>query len=98
MFCNFYKKIFGSIIRLKYDISYNIYTLSEIAVELRLPGLIGTASHPDVQKIRIIGSFLETGYIGTLKFGCYYLQYVPASKPFDHAVFGVLEAITLYST
>jgi hypothetical protein len=24
---------------------------------------------------------LKTGYIGSLKFGCYYLQFVPASKP-----------------
>ena len=24
-------------------------------------------------------------YIGSLKFGCYYLQYAPASKRFDHA-------------
>ena len=79
-------------------ISYNIYTLKEIAVELRLPGLIGTVSHPDVQRIRIIGSFLEIGYIGPLKFGCYYLQYVPATKPFYHASFEVLEAITLYCT
>ena len=39
--------------------------------ELHLSGLNGTAGHPDMQKIRIIG-FL-------------YLQYVPASKPFDHA-------------
>ena len=29
--------------------------------------------------------FLKIGYTGSLKFGCYYLQYVPASKPFDHA-------------
>ena len=71
VFYNFYKKIFGREIRLKYDISYNIYTLNEIAVELHLPGLIRTASHPDMQKIRIIGSFLEIGYIGSLKFGCY---------------------------
>jgi len=28
---------------------------------------------------------LKISYIGILKFGCYYLQYVPASKPFDHA-------------
>jgi hypothetical protein len=27
-----------------------------------------------------------------------YLQYVPASKPFDHAWFEVLEAVTLYCT
>jgi len=34
-------------------------------------------------------------YICSVKFGCYYLQYVPASKPFDHAWFEALEAITL---
>jgi len=39
------------------------------------------------------------GYIVSLQFGCYYLQYVvPASKPFDHARFEILEAITLYCT
>ena len=27
--------------------------------EIRLSGLTGTASHPDMQKIRIIGSFFE---------------------------------------
>jgi len=37
------------------------------------------------------------GYIGSLEFGCYYLQYEPASKPFDHARYEVIEAITLYS-
>jgi hypothetical protein len=31
-----------------------------------------------------------------LKFGCYYLQNVPASKPFDQAWSEVPEAITLY--
>jgi hypothetical protein len=38
-------------------------------VELHLSGLIGTASHPDMQKIRIIGFFFENGYIGSLKCG-----------------------------
>jgi len=28
---------------------------------------------------------LKMGDIGSLKFGCYYLRYVPASKPFYHA-------------
>ena len=41
---------------------------------------------------------LEIGYSGSLKFGCYYLQYVPVSKPLDHVWFEVLEAITLYCT
>ena len=40
----------------------------------------------------------KIGYIGSLQFGCYCLQYVPASKPFDDARFEVLEAITLYCT
>jgi hypothetical protein len=31
-------------------------------VELYLSGLIGTASHPDMQKIRIIGFFLENRF------------------------------------
>jgi hypothetical protein len=43
------------------------------SVQLRLSGLIGTASHPDIQKIRIMGFSLKTVYIGSLKFGCYYL-------------------------
>ena len=65
------------------------------AAELHLSGLIGTPSHLDMQKIPIIWYILEIDYIGSLKFGCYYLQYVPASNPFSHAWFEVLEAITL---
>ena len=57
--------------------------LKTYAVEVHLFGLIGTASHP---KIQIIGFFLKKiGHIGFVKFGCYYLQYVPASKTFDRA-------------
>jgi hypothetical protein len=59
------------------------------SVGLYLYGLIVTASHRDMQKIRIIGFFL-IGYMGRLQFCCYYLQYVPASKPFDHVCFEVL--------
>jgi len=33
--------------------------------------------------------FLKIDYISNLKFGCYYLQYVPVSEPFDHASFEV---------
>jgi len=40
-----------------------------------------------MQKIRIIGFFFLIGYIGSLKFGRYYWQYAPASKPFDHSLF-----------
>jgi hypothetical protein len=52
-----------------------------------LTGLNGTASHSDLS--------VKIGYIGSLKFGCYCLRYLPASKPFDHVGFEVLEAITL---
>jgi len=63
----------------------NIY-LTIKKLELELSGLIGTASHPDTQKTRVTGLFsLKIGYIGSSKVGCYNLQYVPASKPFDHA-------------
>jgi len=41
---------------------------------------------------------LNIGYIGSLKFGCYYLPFVPKSKPFDHALFEDIKAITLYCT
>jgi hypothetical protein len=67
-------------------------------VELYLFGLIGAASHPDVQKIRIMYFSLKVVLMGGLKFCCYYLQYVPVSKHFDHAWLEVLEAITRYCT
>ena len=37
-----------------------------ISAELHFSGLTGTASHPDMQIFRIIGFFLEIGYIGSL--------------------------------
>ena len=40
----------------------------------------------------------EIGYISSMKLVFYYLQYVPASKPFYHSWFEVLEAKTLYCT
>jgi hypothetical protein len=49
--------------------------------ELHLSGLIGRASHQDKQKIRMIEFSLKTVYIASLRFGCYCLQHVPASKP-----------------
>jgi len=67
-------------------------------VELHLSGSTGTAGHPDMQKIRIIWVFFENIYSGSLKFGYYYSQYVPASKLFDHACFEILEATTLCCT
>jgi len=57
--------------------------LRTYSIEFHLFGLIGKASHP---KIQVIGYFfLKIDHIGFVKFGCYYLQYVPASKTFDRA-------------
>jgi len=42
-------------------------------------------SHLDMQKIQIIEFFFSIGYIGSLKFSCYYLQYVLTLDPFDCA-------------
>jgi hypothetical protein len=72
------------------SVSDKLLTTYKNTVELHLSGLIWTVSHPGLQKIRIIGISLNMGYIGSLKFGCYYLQYVPASKHIDHAKFEVL--------
>ena len=65
------------------------------AVELHLSALIRTASHPDKQKIRIIGFFffLKISCIGSLQFSCYCAQNVPASKPLEHA-YTVFDMIT----
>jgi hypothetical protein len=64
------------------DSHAHVYTYTE---ELHKSGLIRTDGHPETQKIRIIGFFTEIDYTGRLKSGCYHLQYVPASKPYDHA-------------
>ena len=45
-------------------------------VELHLFGLIGTASHPDIQKIRSIGFSLKIRYIGST-----YLRLNPSTTP-----------------
>ena len=55
--------------------------LTFLPLEYHLSGKTGTASRPDLQKIRVIVFFFENGLLWQLKFGCYYLQYVP----FDHA-------------
>jgi len=56
-------------------------------VELHLSGLIGMASYPDMQKIRIIGFFFENRLYWhfEVKLLLFLFTYVPASKPFDHA-------------
>jgi hypothetical protein len=69
-----------------YSVTGNTVLINCVStIELHLSGLIGTASHPDMQKIRIIGVSLKMSYNGSLKFGCYYLRHVPASKPIDDA-------------
>ena len=52
----------------------------EYTAELHLARLILTACHLDSQKIRIIRFSVKIDYIDNLKFGCCYLQYVPAPK------------------
>jgi len=54
-------------------------------VEFHLSGLYRTAIHPDMQKNPDNLNFFLIGYVGNFKVGRYYLQYVPASKPFEHA-------------
>ena len=70
-------------------------SIHEDTVELYLSRLIGIVSHPDMQKIQIIGFFFESTLIGSLKLGCYYLQYEPAYKPVDDILFEVTEAINV---
>jgi len=42
-------------------------------VELHLSGLIGSSSHPDMQKFWIIRFFKKIDYIDSLMVGCFYL-------------------------
>jgi len=42
----------------KFNLHYNLTRIIGTA-ELHLSGSIGTASHPDMQKIRIIGFFFD---------------------------------------
>jgi hypothetical protein len=55
-------------------------------------------SHLDMLNIRIIGFSLKIDYIGSVKLGCYYLQHVSASKPFDHTWLEIIEAKIVYCT
>ena len=66
-------------------------------LERHLSALIQTASYPYVQKFQIIRFFFEN--VLHWQFAVRLLQFtVPASKPFDHALFEVQDAITLYCT
>jgi len=67
-------------------------------VKRHLFGLFGTASHPDMQKIRIIGFFFENRLHWQFKVRLLLFTVCTASKPFEHAWFEVLEDITLYCT
>ena len=58
---------------------------SKSTVELHLSGFIGTANPPDKQKIRIIGFLSENRLHWQSEVPLLLLQYVPASKRFDHA-------------
>ena len=63
-----------------------------------LSGLSGAASHPDRQKIRIIWLFFEHGLHWQFEVRLLLFTLCTCEKPFDHAWFDVLEAITVYCT
>jgi hypothetical protein len=69
-----------------------------VTVEPHLSGLIGAASHSVIQKIRIIGFFFENRLNWQSEFRLLQFTEIPASKGFDHALFELLEAVTLYRT
>jgi hypothetical protein len=46
----------------------------DIKAKLHLSGLTGAASHPDMQKSRIIGFSFTIGYIAVLKWGKKFLH------------------------
>ena len=66
--------------------------------ELHLSGFTGQWAIQICGKFIYLDFSLKTGYIGGLKFSCYYLQYVLVSEPFNYAYFEVLETVTLYCT
>jgi hypothetical protein len=80
--------------------SQTILTVIQITntVNFHLSELIGTANHPDMQKIRIIGFFFENRlhWQFEVRLLLFAVCTVPASKLFDDACFQVLETITLY--
>jgi len=66
----------------KYLVSVCIHILR--AVEFHIWGLIEKPIHPDMHKIQIIGFLFENRLLWQFEVRLLYLQYVPASKPFDH--------------
>ena len=62
---------------------FNQNITQKTTVELHLSGLIGTASQPDKQKIRIIRFFLENRLHWQFEFRLLLFTDIPASKPFE---------------
>jgi hypothetical protein len=56
-----------------------------LTVDFRLSVLIGTLSHPNNQKIWLIGFFFENRLHWQFSVGCYCLQTVLEFKLFDNA-------------
>ena len=77
------------------DAKFQLASDKRNAVYRRIPrikwdsGPSGRAENPDKWV------FFENRLQSRFKFGCYYLQYVPAFEAFDHAYF---EVLTLYRT
>jgi hypothetical protein len=67
-------------------------------VERHLFGVFGTASHPDMQKIRVTGFFFENRPHWQFEVRLLLFTVCTASKPFEYAWYGVLEDTALYCT
>ena len=70
--------------------TFTVHTDKSLIINIRLVASYWFLSlHPTFmmhsQKSQKLDFSLKIGYIGSFKFGCYCLQYVPASEPFDHA-------------
>ena len=61
-------------------LSFKFCTAFACKVELHLSGLTGTATHPDMQKIRIIRFFLISNFRRVLKIVCFLPCNPPASE------------------
>jgi len=62
-----------------------VVLLETITVELHLSGLTGTARHPDMHKIRIIGFFFENSIHCQFDVRLLLFTVLHTSKPFDYA-------------
>jgi hypothetical protein len=94
LFYSFYKLVTSAVF-FGQSCKENIW-LFKYTVELHLSGLIEKASHPDMQKIRILGFFfwsLAVLYSAVTIYSMYLRLNL-----FEYAWFKFLEAITLYRT